>query len=234
MAGPAAAQYLHSVNRILLVEDDFALRLGLGASLKAAGYQVIAVGSAEEASAAAEAAPPALILLDWNLPGQSGVAWLARWRADGGSAPVILLTARDAVADRVEGLDAGADDYLVKPFATDELLARVRARLRTRAPSGDVLTLGACRVDLGRQQLERDGAITPLSAQEVALLRLLLAAGGRVVSREDLLREIWGWRAGATRSVDNAVVRLRAKIEVDPRRPRHLLTVRGVGYRLAS
>jgi DNA-binding response OmpR family regulator len=222
------------MHHVLLVEDDFALRLGLTASLKAAGYKVTAVGSAEEAEAAVDDATPALILLDWNLPGQSGVERLRRWRADGMLAPVILLTARDALADRVEGLDAGADDYLVKPFATEELLARLRARLRARpAPTNDALRLGAHQIDLGRQRVQRDGEVTALSAQEVAILRLLIAGAGQVVSREDLLREVWGWRAaGQTRSVDNAVVRLRAKLEDDPRHPRHLLTVRGVGYRL--
>ena len=220
---------------ILLVEDNFALRLSLSASLRAAGWEVTAAASAEEGELAAGTRAPDVVVLDWMLPGRSGVALLREWRGAGEDWPVILLTARDAVADRVEGLDAGASDYMVKPFATEELLARVRVQLRgSRVPeqSAELLTLACCTVDLSRQQVQRDGEALALTTKETEVLTYLSARPGKTVEREDLLREIWGYRSAVvTRSVDNAVLRLRAKIEPDPAKPRHVITVFGVGYR---
>lgn len=219
---------------ILLVEDDLSLRLAVGASLRADGHEVVPLSTAEEASAlVASGRSPELVVLDWTLPGQSGLDLLLGWRRQGLVFPVLLLTARDAVTDRVLGLDSGADDYLVKPFATEELLARVRAGLRRKKPVREVLSLAACTIDLVRGTVVRlDGGSEALTTKELELLSYLAARPGAVVDREELHRDVWGQRAGLlTRSADHTVARLRAKIEDDPAAPRHVLTVHGRGYR---
>lgn len=218
--------------RILLVEDTFALRVAVAASLRNADYEVIAVGSAEEAQDEAARAAPALVILDWMLPGQHGIDLLKTWRAAGFRFPVILLTARDAVADRVDGLSGGANDYVVKPFATEELLARVAVQLRDRVASTGRLRLSDREVDLARELVFHGGREVQLTTQEARCLSYLAERASRSVDRDDLLRDVWGYRGGVvTRSVDNTILRLRAKIEPDPARPRHVLTVQGVGYR---
>ncbi|MFN7145628.1 MAG: response regulator transcription factor [Myxococcota bacterium] len=218
--------------RILLVEDTFALRIAVAAALRNAGYDVTAVGSAEEAREEAERARPAVVVLDWMLPGEQGIDLLKAWRAAGQRFPVVLLTARDAVPDRVAGLGAGANDYVVKPFATEELLARVAVQLRDRATPSGRLRLCDREVDLAREVVLRGGEETALTTQEARCLAYLAERAGRNVDREDLLRDVWGYRGGVvTRSVDNTVLRLRAKIEPDPARPRHVITVQGTGYR---
>lgn len=218
--------------RILLVEDTFALRLAVAASLRSAGYDVAAVGSAEEAREDAERAPPALVLLDWMLPGEQGIDLLKSWRNAGKRFPVILLTARDAVPDRVSGLSSGANDYVVKPFATEELLARVAVQLRDRVAASGRLALSDREVDLAREVVIRGDEELTLTTQEARCLAYLAERAGRNVDREDLLRDVWGYRGGVvTRSVDNTILRLRAKIEPDPARPRHVITVQGTGYR---
>lgn len=218
--------------RILLVEDTFALRIAVAAALRNAGYDVTAVGSAEEARDEAERAPPAVVVLDWMLPGEQGIDLLKAWRAAGQRFPVVLLTARDAVPDRVAGLGAGANDYVVKPFATEELLARVAVQLRDRATPSGRLRLSDREVDLAREVVIRGAEEVPLTTQEARCLGYLAERAGRNVDREDLLRDVWGYRGGVvTRSVDNTILRLRAKIEPDPARPRHVITVQGTGYR---
>ena len=218
--------------RLLLVEDTFALRVAVAASLRNAGYDVVAVGSAEEAQDEAARAAPALVILDWMLPGQHGINLLKTWRAAGFRFPVILLTARDAVADRVDGLGGGANDYVVKPFATEELLARVAVQLRDWVASTGRLRLSDREVDLSRELVFHAGQEVQLTTQEARCLAYLAERASRSVERDDLLRDVWGYRGGVvTRSVDNTILRLRAKIEPDPARPRHVLTVQGVGYR---
>ncbi len=218
--------------RILLVEDTFALRVAVSASLRSAGYDVVAVGSAEEARTEVDNAVPAVVVLDWMLPGEQGIDVLRGWRGAGLRFPVILLTARDAVPDRVAGLAAGANDYVVKPFATEELLARVAVQLRDRTEGGARLRLADREVDLARELVHLGAEEISLTTQEARCLGYLAERAGRNVDREDLLRDVWGYRGGVvTRSVDNTILRLRAKIESDPARPRHVLTVQGVGYR---
>lgn len=219
---------------ILLVEDDLALRLAIGANLRAAGHDVLPLSTAEEAEALVQQGhSPSLVILDWMLPGRSGVELLSGWRRQGHRFPALLLTARDAVADRVAGLDAGADDYLVKPFATEELLARVRALLRRKDTPATVLVLSACTVDLLRGEVRRaDGTEDTLTTKELALLAYLAARPCEVVDREELHRQIWQQRAGLlSRSADHTIARLRAKVERDPAEPRHVLTAHGSGYR---
>ena len=150
--------------------------------------------------------------------------------------PVLMLTAKGQVDDRVDGLDSGADDYLVKPFSLKELLARVRALLRRREREGALggeFAIGAAVVDFSKRVLLRDGARHELSEKEAGMLRLLAANFGEVVSREKFLDVVWGYHAyPSTRTVDNFIAALRTKLESDPANPRHLVTVRGVGYRL--
>jgi len=218
---------------VLLVEDHLPLRLSLSASLRQAGHRVTAVASAEEAEQVVDADPPQLVVLDWNLPGRSGLELLASWVNRDRDLPVILLTARDSVNDRVRGLRAGAGDYVVKPFATEELLARVEVQLRRHQELGDVLRLVDRVVELRRERVVRDGVeLHTLTTREASLLAYLAARPSRAVERSDLMREVWGYAGGVvTRTIDNTVARLRAKIEADPSSPRHLITVHGTGYR---
>lgn len=218
---------------VLLVEDTFALRLSVAANLRAAGFEVTPVASAEEAALAHAAASFELVVLDWMLPGKSGMELLQDWRAQGVRTPVILLTARDAIADRVQGLGAGADDYLVKPFATEELVARIQVQLRRRAPAARGTPLSDRSLDLSREVVVGPDGEQRLTTREAELLRYLVARAGHTVSREELQREVWGYAESlVTRAVDNTVRRLRPKLEQDPARPKHLLTVHGTGYRL--
>ena len=218
--------------KVLLVEDTFALRLSVAANLRGAGFEVVAVGSAEEADQVRDDSTDAVVL-DWMLPGRSGLDLLRQWRSEGIRTPVILLTARDAISDRVEGLDGGADDYLVKPFATEELVARLRVQLRRSPPAGGETWLGSRRLDLDRELVSGPDGEVRLTTREAELLRYLLARVGQTVPREQLQADVWGYAESVlTRAVDNTVRRLRPKIEDDPAQPRHLLTVHGSGYRL--
>jgi DNA-binding response OmpR family regulator len=222
--------------RILVVEDETAMRTALEDSLRAEDYRVFSATNGEAALERALAEHPDLILLDVMMPRLDGFAVCAELRRLGTSVPVLMLTAKGQIEDRVAGLDAGADDYLVKPFSTEELLARVRALLR-RARRGEKavreLCLGDARIDLvqlrawqGRKQLH-------LTAKEFAILRLLTEAEGAPVTREQFLDHVWGYAAfPTTRTVDNHLASLRAKLEPDPENPRWLKTVHGVGYRL--
>ncbi len=208
------------------------LRRSLTVVLRKAGYDVTAVGSAEEADEAMGISQPDLVMLDWMLPAQGGVSLLRTWRAQGLKCPVILLTARDAVEDRVIGLEAGANDYLCKPFAMEELLARVQVQVRDRITPVRNLALEACTVDLARHQVQRGEDTIKLSTKEAALLAHLAEHKGRAVERSELLQKVWGCSASVvTRTIDNTVLRLRSKIETDPASPKHVITVHGIGYR---
>lgn len=224
--------------RILVIEDDPAMRAGLKDNLEIEGYRVLCAGSAREGRAAALREDPDLILLDVMLPDGDGMALCRELRANGMLRPVILLTARGEDADKVAGLKGGADDYVVKPFSLGELLARIHARLRGAAPARgepELARVGMCLADFRRQRLTRDGVELKTSAKELELLRYLVRHRGEVVSRETLLTEVWGHRREVeTRTVDNFIVRLRRKIEADPAQPRALVTVHGSGYRLVE
>ena len=212
------------------------MRIALRDILAAEGYRVLAAADGDEGLARAIAEKPGLILLDVMLPKLDGYALCAELRRREIAAPVLMLTARAQVQDRVAGLDSGADDYLVKPFSTDELLARVRALLRRTAGKRPVvtsLTLGDVRIDLARLTARRGGAPIHLTSKEFAVLRLLAEAEGEPVTREQFLDLVWGHAAfPTTRTVDNHIASLRAKLEADPAAPRWILTVHGVGYRL--
>jgi DNA-binding response OmpR family regulator len=222
--------------RLLIVEDEYAMRTALADALGAAGYRVFTAGDGEAGLERALREKPDLILLDIMLPRLDGFALCAELRRRGHAEPILMLTAKGQIEDRVTGLDAGADDYLVKPFSTEELLARVRALLRrTQRPTRVVreIRLGTTRIDLVLQKAWHGRTELPLTAREFAMLRLLAEAEGAPVSREQFLDRVWGYGAfPTTRTVDNHIAGLRAKLEPDPARPRWIKTVHGVGYRL--
>jgi two-component system, OmpR family, alkaline phosphatase synthesis response regulator PhoP len=230
------------VTRILVVEDEEHLAEGLRFNFEAEGYEVAIARdglAAVEMLGARERAVD-LVILDLMLPGLSGFEVLRRARASGDFVPVLILTAKDDTEDRVRGLEEGADDYLVKPFRLDELLARTRGLLRRRRWDGvsdglppDPVAIGASTLYYDRFALETPSGVVNLTTREMGLLRALVDRGGEAVTRGELLESVWGLRADTrTRVVDSFVVRLRRYLEPDPARPRHLLSVRGRGYRL--
>jgi two-component system response regulator MprA len=210
---------------ILVVDDDPPIRRMLDRTLAAEGYTVETAADGGGALAAVERSAPDLIVLDVAMPGLDGLAVCRRVRAKGLATPVLLLTARDEVSDRVAGLDAGADDYLVKPFATEELLARVRALLRRGHAPEELLALGELSLDVATRTVQRGGRTLKLSAREADLLELLLRNPRRVISREQAVAQIW---QGSTRAntVDRHVTNLRRKLG----EPQLIETVRGVGF----
>jgi DNA-binding response OmpR family regulator len=222
--------------RLLIVEDELAMRTALADALEAGGYRVITAADGEAGLARALKERPDLILLDIMMPKLDGFAACAELRRLGHTEPILMLTAKDQIEDRVTGLDAGADDYLVKPFSTEELLARVRALLRRAGRQTKAvreLRLGDARIDFALQRAWRGRTELHLTAKEFAMLRLLAEAEGEPVTRARFLDLVWGYGAfPTTRTVDNHIASLRAKLEPDPARPRWLKTVHGVGYRL--
>lgn len=222
--------------RILIVEDEYAMRRGLEDCLRAEGYRVITAVNGEEGLKRALTEKPDLLLLDVMMPKLDGYAVCAELRRVGAELPVLMLTAKGRVDDRVNGLDAGADDYLVKPFSTEELLARVRAllrRARRRSKRVEILQLGNIQVNLVRQTASKGSKALMLSAKEFAMLRLLAEAEGEPVTRERFLDVVWGYGAfPTTRTVDNHIASLRTKLEAAPETPKWIKTVHGVGYRL--
>ena len=223
-------------HRILLVEDDPGLREGLRDALEGEGYEVL---TAEDGVIGLEKGlrdDPDLVVLDLMLPRLDGFGVLERLRADGVDSPVLVLTARGLEEDRVRGLDLGADDYVVKPFALSELLARIRSRLRAwdrerGAERRAVLRLGDLEVDFDARRAVRDGVDVELTPKELDLLRFLADHEGKALSRADLLAGVWSADEVHSRVIDTAVMGLRRKIEPDPSEPRHIVAVRGVGYR---
>jgi DNA-binding response OmpR family regulator len=222
--------------RILIVEDELPMRTVLCDTLSGHGYRVIVAVDGEEGLEKAMREKPDLILLDVMMPRLDGFALCAELRRLLITAPVLMLTAKGHVEDRVRGLDAGADDYLVKPFSRVELLARVRALLRRtqRGMSGlQQLVLGEVRIDFVRHRAWRRDEELRLTAKEFGVLHLLAAAAGEVVTRDRFLDVVWGYAAfPTTRTVDKHIVSLRARIEPDPDTPRWIKTVHGIGYRL--
>jgi two-component system response regulator MprA len=210
---------------ILVVDDDAPIRRMLDRTLSAEGYAVETAADGGEALVAVERSTPDLLVLDVGLPGVDGLAVSRRLRARGVAVPVLLLTARDAVPDRVAGLDAGADDYLLKPFATEELLARVRALLRRGKAPEELLAFADLTLDLSTRGVQRGGTALSLSEREADLLALLLRNARRVVSREQAVAEIWQGDASAN-VVDRYVSNLRRKLG----EPSLIETVRGVGF----
>lgn len=226
------------VAKILLVEDDPALALGLVDTLEFEGFTVIHATEGSSAVELSATCRPDCIILDLMLPDMNGYQVCEKVRRENARVPILMLTARSQEADKVRGLDSGADDYVTKPFSLNELVARVRALLR-RAGQGVVadvpMAVGDSVVDPTAQEVRRQGNTEPLSHHEVELVKLLWARQGQAVTREEILERVWGIHADSTtRTVDNVIVKLRKKIERSPDKPKHILTVYGVGYKLIA
>jgi two-component system alkaline phosphatase synthesis response regulator PhoP len=225
-----------SLGTILVVEDDRSLREGLAINFSRKGYNVLTASDGDEGMAKAFDTRPDLIILDIMMPGFSGLDILDELRGREVDTPVLILSARGKLEQRVEGLRLGADDYLAKPFELPELHARVEAllrRSRTMRANEPPLEFGDVVVDPGARRVLREGSEVPLSPKEFDILCLLARAPGRSFSREEILDRVWGWGfEGTERTVDNFILSLRRKLEVDPGAPRHIKTSRQVGYRL--
>lgn len=226
--------------RILVVEDNVDLAFGLQTALEIDGYEVEVAEDGRRGLERLRQSEPDLLILDLMLPGMDGYSVLREARGEGMTMPVLILTARGEEADKVLGLDCGADDYVTKPFGTLELLARVRAQLR-RSQMGpaedDVLKerFGDIEVDGAAHTVTRAGALVSLTPKEFDLLVALVRRHGAAATREDLLKEVWQYEDGVmTRTVDIHIAELRRKLETNPARPQHILTVRKVGYRLKT
>jgi two-component system response regulator MprA len=217
--------------RVLVVDDDSAVRRSIDRALRLEGYDVDTVGTGREALDALSAAPPDAVVLDLQLPDIDGLQVCRRMRGAGDDTPVLMLTARQAIDDRVQGLDAGADDYLVKPFALAELLARLRALLRRRFEGdGGLLRVGELSLDLSSREAHRGARAFTLTRIEFDLLELFLRHPRQVLTRDVLLNRVWGFDFDSgTNSLAVYVGYLRRKLE-EGGEPRCIQTVRGVGY----
>ena len=228
------------MSRILIIEDEAPMRVALKDILEAEDHRVLTAADGAAGLQSALDEKPDLILLDVMMPRLDGFALCAELRRLERHVPVLMLTAKGRIEDRVHGLDTGADDYLVKPFSTEELLARVRALLRRfqkQNKTAAKLKLGDIEIDLARQTATRSGGrgrkAIHLTAKEFSMLRLMAEAEGEPVTREKFLDSIWGYTAfPTTRTVDNHIASLRGKLEKNPDAPRWLKTVHGVGYKL--
>jgi len=224
---------------ILVIEDDPSITMGLELNLRAEGYQVMLAQDGEEGLARARQEAIDLVILDVMLPRLNGFEVLRALRREGHEVPVLMLSARGAEMDKVMGLELGAEDYVTKPFGLAELMARVRAVLRRdgrgRGERGGTFRAGALQVNRATREVSREGKKVELTATEFDVLLCLIEAKGRVLSREQIQSSVWGPdHHGTTRTVDNFLLQLRAKLEQDPSAPKHLVTVRGVGYRFVA
>jgi DNA-binding response OmpR family regulator len=220
---------------ILVIEDERAILDGLRDNLEFEGYRVLTATNGESGLNLARAHKPDVIVLDLMLPRLSGYEVCRKLRAENIAIPILMLTARGEETDRVLGLDLGADDYVTKPFSIRELAARVRALLRRSKSDPSMpreIRFGEVHVDFERFEASRNGDPVDLTRKEFAVLQMLAARPGIAVSRDDLLEQVWGYHAQqSTRTVDNHIATLRAKLDVQGE-PRHLLTIHGIGYKL--
>jgi DNA-binding response OmpR family regulator len=220
---------------VLIVEDDPSIALGLRMNLESEGYRVLSAEDGERGLQVAREEQPSLIILDVMLPNVNGFEVLRTLRHEGHGMPIIILSARTGEQEKVTGLELGAEDYVAKPFSLAELLARIRAALRRGAlppaPSRK-LTFGTLEIDVGARKVWSHGAPVDMTATEFDVLMCLVGAKGTALAREDIFRKVWGPNHhGTPRTIDNFVQQLRAKLEDDPQEPKHLCTVRGIGYR---
>jgi len=240
------------MNSVLIVEDEKHLADGLRYNLKAEGYDVDIASSAEQAASLLldKRKSYDVVVLDVMLPGMDGFLFASKLRERGEFVPILMLTARGAAEDVLRGFEAGADDYLPKPFDLSVLLARIHALLRRRewlrrdrsnaaaeaaADANNIIALGNKTIDFDALELRSGEQTVHLTLMEAELLRYLINHDGRIVSRSAILEDVWGLREDTdTRAIDNFIVRLRKYIEDEPSRPQHLLTVRGVGYKFVS
>jgi DNA-binding response OmpR family regulator len=219
--------------RILVVEDDVSLARVLLDNLVYEGFETSLAVDGDAALKEFAALNPDLVLLDLTLPRLDGLEVCRILHRTSPRTGIIILTARTQKEDKLRGLQIGADDYITKPFALDELLARLHAVLRRMHPADSELVLGHLRIDFNRCVAERNGESVPFSQREIEVLRYMGARAGEIVTRDELLRNVWGYQnVPLTRSVDNLIARLRSKIESDPDNPKYILTMYGNGYRL--
>jgi len=225
------------MSRVLIVEDDPAILRGLADNLRFESHEVLTASDGETGYQLAREKRPEVVVLDLMLPRMSGYEVCRKLRADGVQTPILMLTARGEEADRILGLDLGADDYVTKPFSVRELMARIRAVLRRAHPlktMPDELRFADVAIDFRKYEARKGDRVVDLTRKEFGILRLLAAHAGDVVTRDDLLNEVWGYESSpTTRTVDTHVASLRAKLGDDPERPR-LQTVHGVGYKWAG
>ena len=224
------------MSRIIVIEDDRAILRGLKDNLEFESYEVLTATDGEQGYRLIREHHPDLIVLDLMIPKMDGYELCRKVRSKGMAVPILMLTARSEEMDRVHGLDIGADDYVTKPFSVPELLARIRAILRRAQPPAALpenLRFDDVFVDFTCFDARKAGQVLKLSRKEFGVLRLLAARAGQVVTRNEMLDEVWGHESfPTTRTVDNHIASLRAKLEDDPSEPRHLITVHGVGYKL--
>ena len=221
---------------ILVVDDEPHIVLGLKDALEFEGFRVVTAATGTEAITEYKAARPDAVLLDLMLPDQNGYQVCQRLRELDAQVPVIMLTAKSQEADKIRGLDSGADDYVTKPFSVGELTARLRALFRRTdaRQDGQIIVIGDATINVATHTLSCRGQEEMLTFYEVELLRLLHERRGEPVSRDDILKKVWGIeKSGTSRTIDNFIVKLRKKIEDDPGAPRFLVTVHGYGYRFA-
>ncbi len=224
------------MSRILVIEDDPAILRGLVDNLKFESHDVVSAADGETGYRLIKEKNPHLIILDLMLPKLSGYEVCRRVRSEGITTPIMMLTARGEEGDKVLGLDLGADDYVTKPFSIRELLARVRAFLRrsssSRVPPNE-LRFADVSIDFRSYEARKGDRVLDMTRKEFGVLRVLAARAGEVVTRDELLNEVWGFdNYPTTRTIDNHIATIRAKIEDNPAEPCHLLTVHGVGYKL--
>jgi DNA-binding response OmpR family regulator len=227
-----------SRKKILIIEDEPHIVLGLTDALEFEGFAVVSAGKGKDGVLLARQEKPDAILLDLMLPDTNGFKVCEDVRRSDPFVPIIMLTARGQEVDKIRGLDAGADDYVTKPFSVGELIARLRAIFRRAARPNEsaveAFTVGQVTVNMTAHTMARGSQVEQLSFYEVELLRLLHERLGQPVSREEILQKIWGVEAGpSNRTVDNFIVKLRKKVEKSPDKPEHILTVYGFGYKLA-
>lgn len=225
------------MKKILVIEDDPAVQRVLTRLFRSEDYVVEVVADGQAGLAAFQSFLPAAVVLDLRLPGLSGDEVCREIKKQAPALPILILSAKADVADKVLLLELGADDYVTKPFSPRELLARVRAALRrtARADTGEVCIFGAVSVDFAKMELVRDGRLVALTAQEFRVLRFFTQNRGRVVSRAELLNEVWGYEDyPTTRTVDNHIWKLRLKLEQDPAKPVHFQTIHGAGYKFVA
>jgi DNA-binding response OmpR family regulator len=226
------------MTRVLIVEDDPAILRTLADNLRFEKHEVLTAMDGETAYKLQRSQQPDLILLDLMLPKMSGLDLCRKLRTEGVQVPILILTARSQEADRVLGLDLGADDYVTKPFSVAELMARIRALLRRATSAAErptTLKFGQIEVDFKRYAARRRGKPVEMTRKEFEILQFLVSRQGKVVTREELLNEVWGMESfPVTRTVDNHIAGLRAKLEVNPAQPVYIQTVYGVGYKFVD
>ncbi len=226
------------MKRILVIEDEPQMLLGLRDNLELEGYEVQTAADGEQGLIKAAAFNPDLVILDLMLPKKNGFDVCRELRDRSSSTSIVMLTARSAETDKVLGLELGADDYVTKPFSITELLARVRAVLRrttTRPPTEDIVRIGDLEIDFKLHQARREKRRVEFTAREFELLRYFVQHRGKVVTREQILNEVWGYEEfPTTRTIDNFVAKLRQKIERAPHEPEHILTTHGSGYKFVG